>query len=123
MFFPKNEVEVFIDDKTSVTIREVSALEMTVARNFLANSDLRDDMITNETYACALCLQSVRTYDENKKLIKEDVYPEIKVVEDVLQRLDKLIALIENGADIRINEKKIGVWLGKYTSKVNSLEN
>jgi hypothetical protein len=88
MFFPKNEVEVFIDDKTSVTIREVSALEMTVARNFLANSDLRDDMITNETYACALCLQSVRTYDENKKLIKEDVYPEIKVVEDVLQRLD-----------------------------------
>jgi hypothetical protein len=42
---------------------------------------------------------------------------------EIVNRLDRLILLLEHGADIRINEKQIGVWLGKMTSKINSIEN
>ncbi len=93
MFFSKSLVEVEIDSTTSVMIKEVGALEMTVARSFLANSDLRDDMLTNETYACGLCLHSVRIYDENKKIVEEKIYPEVTDLKGLLERLEMPIQI------------------------------
>lgn len=43
--------------------------------------------------------------------------------QDITTRLDRLILLIEQGADIRLNEKQIGIWMGKMQSKINSIEN
>jgi len=42
---------------------------------------------------------------------------------EVLAELRAIRELLEQGADIRINEKMIGRWMGKYQSSVNTLEN
>ena len=36
--------------------------------------------------------------------------------------IDPEIELFENGADIRLGEKKIGSWLGNYQSSIDALE-
>lgn len=41
----------------------------------------------------------------------------------VAEKLDTIILLLEQGADIRIGDQKVGRWLGKYQSSVNALEN
>jgi len=42
---------------------------------------------------------------------------------DITDRLDKLIEILMSGADINIDGRQIGKWLGKHHSSVNLIEN